>query len=163
MFYLTDVNGPRVTNSPGFFAAADWAVKRLEEWGVSAHLEKWGPFGRGWTYTHFSAHLIAPQYAPLIGFPLAWTAATNGSVTGAPMLIERLENDADLAKYKGQLKGKIVLIGEARQLEMSMAPLATRYTDNDLGEIATAPDPAPAFGPRGQAPSPAEVKRPGNS
>src|SRR3979490_2594539 len=70
LFYLTDVSGPRLTNSPGFFIAADWVVKQLGEWGISAHQEKWGPFGRGWTFTHFSAHLIEPQYAPLVGFPL---------------------------------------------------------------------------------------------
>src|SRR5437016_4047395 len=65
MFYLTDVYGPRLTNSPGFFAAADWVMKQLQGWGISSHLEKWGPFGRGWTYSRFSAHLIEPQYAPL--------------------------------------------------------------------------------------------------
>ena len=101
MFYLTDVNGPRVTNSPGFFGAADWVVKQLGEWGIPAHQEKW-PFGRGWQMTHFSAHLIAPQYAPLIGYPQAWTSGTNGTITGEPMLIPELANDADLEKYKGK-------------------------------------------------------------
>src|SRR5438309_1088575 len=57
MFYLTDVNGPRVTSSPGYRAAADWVVKQMNEYGIPAHLEKWGPFGRGWTFTHFEAHL----------------------------------------------------------------------------------------------------------
>ena len=86
-FYLTDCHGPRLTNSPQYFAAADWVVKQLTEWGIKAHQEKW-PFGRGWQYTHFSAHLIEPQYAPLIGFPQAWTTGTNGAVTGEPMWIE---------------------------------------------------------------------------
>ena len=27
LFYLTDVYGPRVTNSPGFFGAADWGLE----------------------------------------------------------------------------------------------------------------------------------------
>jgi len=36
-FYLTDVHGPRLTNSPQFFEAADWAVKQLTEWGIKAH------------------------------------------------------------------------------------------------------------------------------
>ena len=34
LFYLTDVHGPRLTNSPGFFGAADWVVKQLGEWGI---------------------------------------------------------------------------------------------------------------------------------
>src|SRR5678815_2065482 len=66
LFYLTDVSGSRLTNSPGFFSAADWVVKRLGEWGISARQEKWGPFGRGWTYTRFSAHMLEPQSTPLI-------------------------------------------------------------------------------------------------
>ena len=106
MFYLTDVHGPRLTNSPGYFAAADWVVKQLAEWGITAHEEKWGPFGRGWTYTHFYAGMIEPQYAPLIGYPQAWTAGTNGRVTGEPILIEQLANEADLEKNKGKLKGR---------------------------------------------------------
>src|SRR6266478_1214029 len=80
MFYLTDVHGPRLTNSPGYFAAADWVVKQLNAWGIPAKTEKWGPFGKGWQLTHFSAHMTEPQYAPLIGFPSAWTAGTNGVI-----------------------------------------------------------------------------------
>ncbi len=34
LFYLTDVHGPRVTNSAGFHSAADWAVKRLQDYGL---------------------------------------------------------------------------------------------------------------------------------
>src|SRR6478752_4069664 len=71
LFYLTDVSGSRLTNSPGFFNAADWVVKRLGEWGITARQEKWGPFGRGWTYTRFTAQMVEPQSTPLAGAPLA--------------------------------------------------------------------------------------------
>jgi hypothetical protein len=141
LFYLTDVHGPRLTNSPGFFAAADWVVKQLNEWGISAHQERWGPYGRGWTYTHFSAHLIEPQYAPLIGFPLAFTPGTNGPVTGE-VTIAAITTEADFAKYKGTLKGKIVLLGTGRELSLSLQPLATRRSDADLAAIVQPPDAA---------------------
>src|SRR2546426_8203630 len=53
-YYLTDVYGPRLTGSPGVQAAGDWAVRKLNEWGLSnARREKWGPFGRGWYCTRF--------------------------------------------------------------------------------------------------------------
>jgi carboxypeptidase Q len=148
-FYLTDLNGPRLTNSPAYFGAADWVVKQLADWGIKAHQEKW-PFGRGWQFTHFSAHLIEPQYAPLIGYPQAWTAGTNGVLTGEPMLIEALASDADLEKYKGKLKGKMIMIGDARPLEMSMNPLGRRYTEHQLDELVLAPD--PGIGGRGGQP-----------
>jgi hypothetical protein len=134
LFYLTDVYGPRLTNSPGFFSAADWIVKQLGEWGISAHQEKWGPFGQGWTFTRFSAHLIEPQYAPLVGFPLAYSPGTSGPVTGDAM-IAVINSDADFAKYKGALKGKMLLLGTGRTLAMSVQPLASRRSDADLAEL----------------------------
>ncbi len=145
MFYLTDVHGPRLTNSPGYFAAADWVVKELNGWGIPAKTEKWGPFGKGWQLTHFSAHMTEPQYAPLIGFPSAWTAGTNGVIKGEPMFTE-MATEADLEKYKGKLKGKIVMIGAPRDLSMSLNPLGRRYTDIELDELMLAPDPGAAGG-----------------
>src|SRR5262245_42639129 len=65
--YLTDVYGPRLTGSPLTRTAGEWTEKRLTEWGLAkAHLEPWGPFGRGWTLEGFSANMVAPSYAPLI-------------------------------------------------------------------------------------------------
>src|SRR5882757_8566019 len=87
LFYLSDVYGPRLTNSPGHHAAGDWVVNRLRQYGLeNVKEEKWGPFGQSWKLTHFSAHLLAPQYQPLIGVPLAWTPGTKGVVTGEPIL-----------------------------------------------------------------------------
>jgi len=97
LFYLTDVNGPRLTNSPGYFKAANWIVGQMQSWGIDARLESWGPFGRGWEFTHFSAQMIEPAYAPLIGVPLAWTPGTSGAVTGEAV-IAVIANDADIGK-----------------------------------------------------------------
>jgi len=48
-FHLTDVNGPRLTASPGFLKAAEWAKNKLAGWGLTnAALEPWGDFGKGW-------------------------------------------------------------------------------------------------------------------
>ena len=66
MFQLTDVYGPRLTNSPQFRAAGEWAVKQLKEYGLdNVKLEKWGPFGRGWAYTSYTGYIDEPQYQPL--------------------------------------------------------------------------------------------------
>ena len=84
MFYLTDVNGPRLNNSKGYRAAGEWAVKRLKEYGLSnVHLEKWGPFGKGWNLELYSGHMLEPKYQPIIAMPrgvdcgdrMAWSAA----------------------------------------------------------------------------------------
>jgi len=42
LYNLTDRYGPRLTNSPQYRAAGDWAVTQLKEWGLSnVHLEPW--------------------------------------------------------------------------------------------------------------------------
>jgi len=120
MFYLTDVHGPRLTGSPGYKEAADWVVSRLKEYGLAnVAEEKWGPFGRGWRNKRFEAHLLAPQYAPIIGFPTAWTESTAGAVIGEPMMTP-MTKEADFEKYKGKLKGKIIMIQPMKELAMEM-------------------------------------------
>ncbi len=50
LFHLVEVYAPRITNSPGFNASARWTASRLEEWGPeNVKLERWGPFGQGWS------------------------------------------------------------------------------------------------------------------
>src|SRR5690242_17198185 len=46
--YLTVDIGPRLTASPAYKRAAEWARERLASYGLAnAHLEPW-KFGRGW-------------------------------------------------------------------------------------------------------------------
>jgi carboxypeptidase Q len=160
MFYLTDVNGPRLTNSPGQRAAADWAVKSLKSWGIEdARLEKWGTFGRGWSLSRFSMSLKAPAYAPLSGIPLAWSSGTKGAVSGdavfAPLFtaqeLERSESRdpaklaARIQKYaaenKGKLKGKFVLLTEPREMSLPTDAPSQRLDDKALAGIQEAPAP----------------------
>src|SRR6187399_3000297 len=79
--YMSDVIGPRLTASPGMKRANDWTRDTLAKWGLqNAHLEPWGPFGRGWTLKRFSAAMTAPDFAPLIAYPKAWSPGTQGAV-----------------------------------------------------------------------------------
>jgi len=135
LFYLTDVNGPRLAGSPGYQKAGDWCVKTLQEMGVTnPREEKWGPYSHGWTFTYYAGHMLEPAYAPLIGTPVAWTSGTNGPVTGDAMMAI-IESPADMDKFKGQLKGKIVLTSAARDLPPPSAPLFTRYSATELADI----------------------------
>jgi carboxypeptidase Q len=159
VFYLTDVNGPRLTNSPGFKSAGDWVVKRLQEYGLTGvHQEPWGPFGRGWTYTRFSGHMLEPAYAPLIGFPLAWSPGTPGPVE-ADAIYAPLETEADFEKFKGKLRGKIVLSMKSRDLAMPTEPPGRRLTDAELSANVDPARLANLFRPPGPNPSPEQQKR----
>ncbi len=149
MFYLTDVHGPRLAGSPNFKAAGDWAVERLKEYGlVNVKEEKWGPFGRGWTNKHFEAYMAEPQYSPLLGVVVGWTASTDGAETGEPVMVN-ISKEADFDQYKGKLKGKMVMTQSLREVELATAPLTRRYSNDELQAEAEAPMPGPsALGPR---------------
>ena len=130
--YLTDVYGPRLTGSPNIRKAGEWAVKEMQGWGLAnTKLEPWGPFGRGWTNDHFSAHMTAPTTATLIGYPKAWTPGTNGSIK-ADAIFAPLDTERDLDNFRGKLKGKIVLTTAARSVEAHFEAQGRRYTDDEL-------------------------------
>ncbi|HTS12855.1 MAG TPA: M20/M25/M40 family metallo-hydrolase [Candidatus Limnocylindrales bacterium] len=144
MSNLTDVYGPRLTNSPNIKEAAKWTEGKLNEWGVSnVHLEAW-PFGRGWSNERFSAQMIAPRPFELIAYPKAWTPGLNGTVTADAVLVS-IQTEDDLAKaeseMKGQLKGKFVLTAEPEELKPHYEADAHRYTDAELAEITEQPIP----------------------
>jgi len=143
MFQLTDVYGPRLTNSPQFRAAGEWAVKQLSEYGLdNVKLEKWGPFGRGWAYTSYTGYINQPQYQPLLGYPLAWTPSTEGPLT-AEAVLAPIRTEADLEQYKGKLRGKIVLRDAPRDLALPTDPVGRRLTDAQLTDLTVFPIPPP--------------------
>ncbi|GAA4101671.1 M28 family metallopeptidase [Mucilaginibacter panaciglaebae] len=142
-FYLTDVSGPRLANSPGLKRAQDWAVNQLKTWGmVKATREPWGKFGKGWEVQKNYAAITAPYYHAIVAIPKAWTPGTNGPVKGNVVLI-KADSVSDLDKYKGTLKGKIVMLDVKGNVENTFRPDATRLTDSALTAMANA-TPAPA-------------------
>ncbi len=146
--YLTDVIGGRLTNSPNMKRANEWTRDTMAKWGMkNAHLEAWGPWGRGWSLSRFSAQVVSPQAFPLIAYPKAWSPSTKGEVTGEVVFFDA-NTDADFAKYKGNLKNKIVLVSNTREIKADFDGYADRYTDEELLKMANAPN--PLYAPRGQ-------------
>jgi carboxypeptidase Q len=139
--YLTDVSGPRLTGSPNLKRAEEYARDKLREWGLAnAHLEAWGPFGRGWSLEGFTANMLSPGFSPLIAYPKAWSPGTSGTIRGEVVFLDA-KTIADLDKYKGKLKGKIVLFSPARHVDPLFDPPAQRQTDEDLLRLADAEPP----------------------
>ena len=147
--WLSDVYGPRLTASREFFQAADWAAGRLREIGLSnVHLEPWGPFGRSWSAEQWSVEMVEPRYAPLNATPLAWTAGTNGPITGETILAP-LSATRDLKKardefaayrkeWTGKLRGKFVMLRAPKIPAEQTRPQFQRYTDAELADLAKA-------------------------
>jgi carboxypeptidase Q len=150
--WLSDVKGPRLTGSPGFKAAGDWTIETLKKWGLSnVHYEPWA-FGRAWSLERFSAHMIEPQIQPLIGYPKAWSPGTNGVVQGEVVQV-LISTPADFDKYRGKLKGKIVLPQTERAVRMLEGNIVLKMGEKEIKEAETTP--IPAAGGAARFPTPA--------
>jgi carboxypeptidase Q len=146
--YLSDVIGPRLTASPGMKRSNEWTRDQLAKFGLqNAHLEAWGPFGRGWTLKRFSAQVSEPLDIPLIAYPKAWSPGTNGPYTGDVVYVDA-KDEADLQRFKGKLKGAIVLTGKMREVKARFEPMGTRLDDKELLTLADAPEPRTGGGRR---------------
>jgi carboxypeptidase Q len=140
---LSDIHGPRLTNSPDIKEAAKWTTDKMTEWQLAnVHLESWGPFGRGWSNERTSVQVIAPHPFPLIAYAKAWTPGTEGAVT-ADAVYAPMTKEEDFAKFKGQLKGKFVLTAAIPESPERFDPQAHRYTDAELLDLSKVEFPTP--------------------
>ncbi|HEY4208989.1 MAG TPA: M20/M25/M40 family metallo-hydrolase [Puia sp.] len=137
-FHLTDASGSRLTGSPGFKRAANYAKQQLAKWGLTdAALDPWGDFGKTWELKKSYVAMSAPYYKPLIAFPKAWCEGTKGPVSSQLLLISATDS-AGLEKYKGQLAGKILIPEVDEVYQQSYKPDASRRTDAELDTMAAA-------------------------
>jgi hypothetical protein len=180
--YLTDVIGARLTGSPNMKRANEWTRDTMAKWGMqNAKLEAWGPFGRGWELKKFSAQLVSPYAIPVAAYPKAWSPGTASVIpqspspakgkkskaleTGVPNSLLTadvvhfdVKTDADYEKYKGQLKGKIVLVSDVRDLKADFGGMGSRRDEKNLLDLANAPDPSTIQRPQQQA-NPEQLQR----
>ncbi len=132
---LCDGIGPRLTGSPDYRKAAEWAKVELEKLGLSnARIETFAPFGRGWVLESVSVRMLAPSLAVLPALPKAWTPGTDGPTKGKALLA-KLETQEDLDKWKGKLEGKILLLGDPPEARPRDKGDVSRYDDKALEEI----------------------------
>ena len=136
---MSDVHGPRFANSPSYDAAAEWARRTFEEWGLAeVELAPWGEFGYSWENTYTAVHQTAPRYQPVIGYPKPGTRGTDGAVRGAVSAVDitELRTAEDLEALRGKLATRILLVAPVEVLEPNFAPQAVRLSDEELGEMA---------------------------
>ena len=136
---LMDGIGPRLTGSPNLKRANEWTREQLSAMGcVNAHLEDWGEFGMSWQQLNTWVRMVTPDTAVFIAQAAPWSASTNGPVSG-PAVWMQVEKNEDFAKYKGKLAGKIVLLGEMREVKPVDKPLFERMSEADLAKEAQFP------------------------
>lgn len=141
--YMTDLMGSRLAASQQKLRSEQLMVTKLKELGFSnVHVEKAVDFAKGgWDNEKTYVAMTKPYYCAFTANPLGWTAGTDGLVKGECVFVDA-ENMAEYnEKFKGKLQGKIVLIPETQEYEVSYEPLAHRYTEEELQEIARDPRP----------------------
>jgi carboxypeptidase Q len=136
---LIDGIGPRLTGSPNMARANAWTRDQLTKMGcVNAHLEDWGEFGMGWQQLNTWVRMTEPDTAVFVAQATPWSPSTNGPVTAQAISVVVNETD-DMAKYKGKLSGKIVLLGAMRDVPAPDKPFFERYSDKDLKDLESLP------------------------
>ncbi|UZK64625.1 M20/M25/M40 family metallo-hydrolase [Sphingomonas sp. M1-B02] len=139
--YLTDVIGPRLTNSPGMRRAEDWTAAKFREWGLSNVHKEGFEFGRGWESEGAFMRLIEPRAIPLTIAPITWTPGTAGTMR-APIVLAALTDPGALAQYKGKLARKIVLVSDPEEPKDADTVPFRRWTDAELAKFDTFEMPA---------------------
>jgi hypothetical protein len=146
-FNLTDKSGNRLTASPGFMRAANYAKEALIGWGLqNVSIDPWGEFGKGWELEKSYVAITAPYYKPLLAYPKAWTGSTKG-LKSADVIVISAKDTVELESYKGQLKGKVILMDQLLAYKPSFKADAHRYEDSDLVKMANAKPQAPRAAP----------------
>ncbi len=136
---LMDGIGPRLTGSPNLKQANEWTRDQFTAMGCSnAHLEDWGEFGMGWEQLNTWVRMTSPDTAVFIAQAAPWSPSTNGAVNGQAVWVD-IKEEKDFDKYKGKLAGKIVLLGDMRDVNPVDKPLFTRMDDKELKKLTEFP------------------------
>ena len=148
--YIADVLGARLTMSRDMQRAQAWAQAEMKRMGLAnVAAEPFMDYGVTWDNEYVSIHMLEPDYQPMVGYPIAHTAGTDGKQVAEAVIVD-LQSREDLERLRGTLRGKAVLVTPPPVIDL--VPLTTgvaRYTQADLDaleRIAIAP--APAARPR---------------
>ena len=134
---LTELHGPRWTASPNMRAAQDWVKTIIDQMELeNTALEPWGGKYVSWDLEYVSIHMLEPDYQMVIGYPIALTRGTKRKITQEAMIVN-IQQKADLDKYKGKLKNKIILVSPIREYAPRFEADALRHDENSLNVYAT--------------------------
>lgn len=134
--FMTDRLGPRLAASKMKLRAENLVTEKLKDYGfANVRVERASDFAKGgWDNEKNYVAMTAPYYCSFAANPKAWSGSTDGLVKAQCVLLEASDT-TELAKYKNQLGGKIVIMPPTREYELSFGPMATRYTEEQLNEM----------------------------
>ncbi len=134
--YLSDEIGPRLTGSPQLKQANEWTAAKFREYGLtSVKLEPW-TIARSWTRGTARARIVSPAAHPLTIASAGWSPSTNGAVRGTLVYFDAKTKE-DFGKFRGKLKGAIVIYQEPE----SLSPPRPENLNRDLIRPMQTPPP----------------------
>jgi carboxypeptidase Q len=120
---LTDDIGARLAGSPAYERAAQWAVEKFREAGLTNVRFEEFTMPNGWQRGSARARIVAPVSRPLRIASVGWGPSTPpGGVRGDLILISDVSPDA-LRSQSAQLRNRIVLVDLEKALPANQ-PLA---------------------------------------
>lgn len=139
--YLTDMIGPRLTGTEKMKQANQWTMEMFKKYGLSnARMEPW-QIARAWYRGTARARILSPAQHPVTIASAGWSPSTPGFVRGRVIHVDARDVQS-LQKFKGQLKGAIVMTAEPGELPAPYeAPRSPVLSSPNLGR-----------GRRGEAP-----------
>ncbi len=131
--YIADVLGARLTMSNDMHRAQSWVQAEMKRIGlVNVAAEPYMDYGVTWDNEYVSLHLVAPDYQPMVGYPIAHTNSTNGKQIADAVIVD-LQTRRDVEALRGTLRGKAVLVTPPPVIDLG--PLTNgvpRYTQDQL-------------------------------
>jgi len=137
--WLTDVFSPRIVKSPQYRASAEWAAKKLEEYGLTnPRLEPY-EFGIGYVNEYISVHMMEPKYMTLLAYPVTWSPPTKGKIKGPViyMNFDEVMSEMDLAGFRGSVKDAIIFTQPKQEVNPVIRNPAEQWSSEQLDKKTT--------------------------
>ena len=147
--HLSDAIGARLTGSPQLKQANEWTAEMFRKYGLTnVHLEPW-TIAHAWTRGTAHARIVKPAEHPLTIAAAGWSPGTGGTLH-APVVYFDAKKKAEFEKFRGKLKGAIVIYQEPA----SLSPPKPEDSKSEFVRPMQAPPPMKGEPP---APSPYAV------
>lgn len=117
-FELLDGIGPRLAGTPEMLQAHQWAVSKMNSWGIDASNEAYGTW-KGWQRGITHIDMIAPRIKTLNAMQLAWSPSTKKPIEAEVVVLPNVSNKADFEAFLPSVKGKVVLISQYQKIGRS--------------------------------------------
>jgi carboxypeptidase Q len=114
---LTDGYGGRLTGSPAYQRAVEWAVARFRSYGIQNVRVEPFTLPNGWQRGWARGEMLAPYSRRLNLESLGWSPSTpSGGIKGDLVVIDDISPD-NIKTKAGQIRGHIVLLDAEKALE----------------------------------------------